>query len=562
MLVRPEFIICCLLFTATLFVYIPVVNYDFINYDDVQYITENIHVKHGMTADSIKWAFFSFHASNWHPVTWLSHMLDCQLYGLDPGKHHATNLLFHVLNTILLFFIFFKTTTQKWPSAFIAAFFALHPMHVESVAWIAERKDVLSTFFMMLTILTYIFYAKSRRRVTYWSAMTFFALGIMSKPMIVTLPFLLMLFDYWPLKRMNDLKMYPRYRILSSLIIEKIPFFILSMLSSYITVIAQAKGGAVSSLDVLPLPERFCNAFISYFKYIIKMVYPFNLSIFYPYAPKIDWPFFYISLLFLIFVSAAIIWFFKKIPWLFVGWFWYMGTLVPVIGIVQVGAQSIADRYTYIPFIGLFLIMGFGAQFVFDKLKYGNFFAYSSLLATAIFFMFAARFYVKNWCDSISIFQHSICVTKNNYIAYGNLGDALMKEKRILEAKDCFSEAIKIKPSYFNGHFNVGVCHMALDENEEAIKSFFRAVSIKPDFALAYYNIGSIYLKQKEYSKSLKYLGKAIMLTPDNARAYYKVGLVNNEIGDVAAALWNFQKSYSLGYIHAQSDIDKILRAQ
>lgn len=367
---RRNIMVCLILILAIFTVFWQVRSHDFVNYDDDKYVTENRDVKAGLTTQSIIWAFTTTHASNWHPLTWLSHMLDISLFGLNPGWHHLTNLLFHIANTLLLFLILRGMTEEFWKSAFVAALFALHPLHVESVAWIAERKDVLSTFFWMLTILAYAYYVKHPVLRRYLFVLFSFLLGLMSKPMLVTLPFVLLLLDYWPLGRFqmeesgitrNPKKhksKHPEYQksIALRLVREKTPFFVLAGFSSIITFIAQQHGGTVRSLEFLPVKTRVANALISYVAYIGKMIWPFNLAVLYPH-PGTTLPMWQTILagLFLLFISYLVIRKVKKLPYLSIGWFWYVGTLVPVIGLVQVGAQSMADRYTYIPLIGLFI---------------------------------------------------------------------------------------------------------------------------------------------------------------------------------------------------------------
>ncbi|MBL7207805.1 MAG: glycosyltransferase family 39 protein, partial [Desulfobacterales bacterium] len=395
---RREGVVCLFLALTVLAVYWQVGNHEFVNYDDKDYITENQHVQAGLTLKSIAWAFTSTHAGNWHPLTWLSHMLDCQIYGLNPCGHHFTSVFFHILNSILLFLVFKRMTGAFWKSAFVAALFALHPLHVESVAWAAERKDVLSAFFWMLTMGSYIRYVERPGTNRYLLVLLFFALGLMAKPMLITLPFVLLLLDYWPLGRFHvrkpeaaqpseekpqkDTKSKKRksrkrlaknavqakkttgsdyqWSLALSLLWEKIPLFVLAAASSVVTFFVQQSGGAVRSLDALPLFVRISNALVSYISYIVKMILPHNMAILYPH-PK-DFSIWQVAgaCLLLACISFIAIRSMKRYPYFAVGWLWYLGTLVPVIGLVQVGLQSMADRYTYIPLTGIFIIIAWG----------------------------------------------------------------------------------------------------------------------------------------------------------------------------------------------------------
>ncbi|MHC4194038.1 MAG: glycosyltransferase family 39 protein [Planctomycetota bacterium] len=355
---------------ATLAVYWQVHNYGFVNYDDPAYVSENQNIKSGITWDSIKWALTAGYAANWHPLTWLSHMLDWQLFGTDAGGHHLTNLFLHIANSLLLFTVLKRMTSALWPSAFVAALFALHPLHVESVAWITERKDVLSTFFWMLTVAAYLRYVERPSLGRYLLTLSLFALGLMAKPMLVTLPFVLLLLDHWPLgrfqlaqavedsdgQRLKLVSVSSRWKMSYRLVLEKVPFFALSAISSVVTFIVQRSAGAVTPVEKLPSHIRVINALTSYLVYIQKMIWPSRLAMFYPYPDKtrLMWqaiafaPFF-------VFFSVAAIFLMHRRKYLFTGWLWYLGTLVPVIGLIQVGSQACADRYTYVPLIGLFV---------------------------------------------------------------------------------------------------------------------------------------------------------------------------------------------------------------
>jgi hypothetical protein len=355
--------------------------HEFIVYDDNVYVAENLHVKTGLTYRNIVWAFTSTEASNWHPVTWLSHMLDCQIYGLNPKGHHLTNVLFHIANTLLLWYLLFSATRDYWPSVFVAALFALHPLHVESVAWVAERKDLLSTFFMFGTLILYTRYTKTPRPLFYVLTLVLYVFGLMSKPMLVTLPFVMLLWDFWPLHRLR-LRALPKedteYSMpdqtsspsLLHLILEKIPFFALSLLSSIVTYYAQAQGASVAGAHAVPFTFRLVNALVSYAKYIGNMLWPYDLAVIYPLPRTLTFVQAAVSGLILIGITVVVCRRARINPFLPMGWLWYLGTLVPVIGLVQVGRQAMADRYTYIPLIGLFIMISWGVAALTRKLPY------------------------------------------------------------------------------------------------------------------------------------------------------------------------------------------------
>ncbi|HYA13948.1 MAG TPA: hypothetical protein VEF33_06380, partial [Syntrophales bacterium] len=391
-------IICLFLSVATLAAFWQVKDHEFVNYDDNRYIVDNTHIRKGFNASTIAWAFANYDVGHWHPITWLSFILDYKLYGLNPSGYHLTNLFLHVINTLLLFLLFSVMTRAVWQSAAVAALFAIHPLHVESVVWVVERKDVLSTLFWMLTMGTYVFYVERPGIKLYLLTILFFTLGLMVKPMLVTLPFVLLLLDYWPLKRFklgssdkvaqsmeltlgkqkNKKRKSKRqtaevrslHPSLPYLVKEKIPFLILSALSGIVSVFAARGAGAMSDFELMPLGTRISNAFVSYVIYMWKMVWPQNLAVLYPYTDVIPlWEVLFAGLL-LLCITGAAIWYMKRAPYLIVGWLWFLGTLVPVIGLLQVGIQAYADRYTYIPLIGLFMILAWGVADISANWRY------------------------------------------------------------------------------------------------------------------------------------------------------------------------------------------------
>ncbi len=449
---RPR-VIGLLLALATLLAYLPATRDRFINYDDDEYITQNQVVQSGLTWAGVKWAFTTRHASNWHPLTWLSHMTDCELFRLNPGGHHLVNILIHAANATLLFMLLLRLTDALWPSAFIAALFAWHPLHVESVAWVSERKDVLSTFFALLALLSYVRFARENRRGNFWLAVIFFALGLMSKPMPVTLPFVMLLLDYWPLQRTQDPK--SKTRKVGRCVLEKWPFFLLVALSSTVTFLAQ-QNEAVASLAKVPLPLRFENAILAYGCYLLKAVWPMHLAVFYPLSKYIAWSLTATAAAVLILISTAAWLERRRSPWLLVGWLWFLGTLVPVIGLVQVGDQAMADRYSYFPLIGIFIAISFTVT----KWANRSRFPQNARAVTGVLILSACLVLTENqlryWRDSESLFSHAIAVTKDNALAHLNLGAALQDQKELSQALIQYQEVLRLDPTRHEAYDNIG----------------------------------------------------------------------------------------------------------
>ncbi|MBW2645343.1 MAG: tetratricopeptide repeat protein [Deltaproteobacteria bacterium] len=519
---RSKLIVCLLLVLATISVFWQVRNHDFVNYDDHKYVTDNRHVQAGLTWEGTTWAFTTFHASNWHPLTWLSHMLDCQIYGLNAGGHHLTNLLFHLTNTLLLFLILNRMTGALWRSAFVAAIFALHPLHVESVAWVAERKDVLSTFFWMLTMWAYIRYAERPGGKTYLLVVLFFALGLMAKPMLVTLPFVLLLMDYWPLGRLRlgqsnkdrwlNIKETPAIR----LIWEKVPLFALTAVSSVVTFYAQQAGGSVAALDKLPLNARIANGLVSYVSYTGKMIWPSQLAVFYPHEDMVAlWQAAGAGLL-LACISILVICVARRFQSLAVGWLWYLGTLVPVIGIIQVGEQAMADRYTYVPLIGLFIMIAWGVGDLAARWHYRRIILSTFTGILLLVLMTGTWLQIRHWQNSITLFEHALDVTTNNFVAHYNLGEALEDNGRLEEAIGHFHKALQIKPNNAKAYYSIGTVYGKLGNYKKALSVLKQAIFLKPDYAEAYTNLGAVYGGMNLYSKAVWALKEAVRLNPDD----------------------------------------------
>jgi len=634
---RPG-VLCLLLAVTTMAVFLPVARHGYVNYDDSDYVTANTHVQSGLRWENVVWAFKSGHASNWHPLTWMSHMLDVQLFGQKAGAHHLVSLGFHIANTLLLLLLLRRLTGALWRSFMVAALFALHPLHVESVAWVSERKDVLSGFFFLLTLGAYARYGECRmqnaecrmqRRETgasdrpsgitvhgarftpaptvvwYLLALLCFTLGLMSKPMLVTLPFVLLLLDYWPLQRFRRAAFW-------RLVAEKAPFFLLAVVSCVVTFIVQRKGGAVSTS--LSVGARIANALVSYIRYIGKIFWPDDLSVLYPHPGH--WPVWQVigSAALLLVVCAVVIVVARRRPYLVVGWLWFCGTLVPVIGLVQVGIQSMADRYTYLPLIGLFIMLAWGtAELIPDRPWRTEALAAAGVSLVAVCALLTAR-QIRFWRDSEALFRHAVQVTRDNYLAYNNLGFylwgqgrkaeamehyrmalkinpayedalnnlgyALADQKKFLEAIPLYEAALRIRPRHVEVHNNLGnalsetgkideaIKHylIVLEQNpnhadahnnlgialamkgrlDEAIVHFRAAIRSKPDYASAHSNLGNAFAVQHKLEEAIREYQEALRLKPDDAQAHNNLGNALAERGKVAEAIGHYREALRL----------------
>ncbi len=543
--------------------YIQVINYGFINYDDPIYVTENRFLQDGITWSAVKVAFVSVYAANWHPLTWLSHMLDIQLYRFNPGMHHLTNVLFHLVNSILLFFALKRMTRDLLKSAAVAVLFAIHPLHVESVAWVSERKDVLSAFFWMLTIFFYSRYAEKPGIKRYSLVFLACGLGLMAKPMLVTLPFVLLLLDYWPLGRISlrgthrsvegEATLDPGasrewWSIFVRLIIEKIPLFILVVGAAIITFIAQKSGGAVGSLDLIPLSARLGNAVVAYGIYLLKTIWPMNLSVFYPYSLNIPLWKVACSAAFLAGVSAVSVFWIRRFPYLIVGWLWYLGTLIPVIGLIQVGSQSFADRYTYIPLTGIFIMLAWGLPQLFDRGKAGRF-ALQAISATGLVALLSLTWLqVSYWKNDMTLFRHAIEVTQNNYLAHNILGKVLLMEKKYDEAVEHFREAIRIKPTYAQARVSLGITLYETGQIDAAIDQYKEAIRIKEDFVDAYYNLAVALKAKGDTADAIKRYRQVLSLEPYHAKAHNNLGYLLSQEGKYDEAIIHYRQALSINH--------------
>ena len=547
---------CVALAAVTLAIFWGARQCQFVNYDDPAYITSNQAIQHGLTAQSVRWAFASGDASNWHPLTWLSHLADVQMYGMEPAGHHFTSILLHACNGALLFLILRSMTGAYWRSLVVAALFALHPLRVESVAWVSERKDVLSTFFWMLTVGAYVAFAQkfkvqgSKFKVFYALSLLFFACGLMSKPMLVTLPLVLLLLDYWPLRRME--------LGLSRLVVEKVPFLVLAAASSLVTFFVQRSGGAVSSLAGVPIGARMGNALVSYVRYIAKILWPVGLSPLYPHPGY--WPWWKIAGSVLL-LAAITIWVVLRIraqPYLAIGWFWFVVTLAPVIGLVQVGIQSMADRYSYVPCIGVLIMLVWGAYDCFGaKLRL---LLTASALAIAACCVLTPR-QVAYWRTSESLFLHAVAVTDNNYLAYNNLGFDFSNRGETERAMGYYQKSLAINPNYDEAHNNLGFALAALGRYTEATNEYIKALSLNPHLTEAHNNLGIALGNLGLVDAGIHEYQVALEENPRHAGAHNNYGVALAMKGNVDDAIAQFRLSIACqeNYLSAHSDLANAL---
>ena len=509
--VRRQLLICLVLAASALIPYVQVKDYAFITFDDDMYVTANPVVRAGLTWPGVKWAFTARHSSNWHPVTWLSHMLDCHLFGLRPGRHHLVNVAFHLANTILLFLFWDWVTGALWPSALVAALFALHPLHVESVAWVAERKDVLSTFFWLGTILAYAGYVLAPSWRRYLLLLLCFTLGLLAKPMLVTLPFVLLLLDYWPLGRLPGQTANlaeagvppprPSIWVYWPLLKEKLPLFALAGLSCLMTMLAQRGSGAVMPLAIRPMGSRIANALVAYVHYVVKLFWPFPMVFFYQLAP-VSWWLAAGAGLALLAVSAFIVYGARRWPYLLVGWLWYLGTLVPVIGIIQVGGQAMADRYTYVPFIGLFVMLAWGVSAAATAWRHRRILLSIGAAAALLACLWSTWVQVGYWRNSETLFNHALKIDPTNYMAYHHLGMALYGEGKVNQAIDMYQKTLAVAPEYPSAYNNLAIVYAEQGRYHEAVPLFKAAIRLTPNNISFYRNLALAYQKQGKIAEA------------------------------------------------------------
>ncbi|HEY5043831.1 MAG TPA: tetratricopeptide repeat protein [Verrucomicrobiae bacterium] len=525
-------LICLALGLVTLLLYLPVLHHGFVEYDDQQYVTDNPLVQAGLTWRGFIWAF-GFHAGNWHPLAWLSHMLDCQIYGAWAGGHHLTSVLLHVASTLLLFSVINRMTHSMWPSAAVAALFAWHPLHVESVAWVAERKDVLCAFFWMLTLWTYIRYAAKPSAVRYGCTLGAFMLCLMSKPMGVTLPFVLLLLDCWPLGRMTG--DWCQVKRIGRLVGEKIPFFVLSAIVCVLTLRAQEI--AIVSTAGLSVSQRIPHVLAAYNHYLVAMFVPRNLAVYYPYQSHLPTPTVVCAVVVLGLITVLAIRNFRQRPYLIVGWLWYLGTLVPVIGLVQVGDQAWADRYTYLPLIGPFVMLVWLAC---DLIK-SRVVLQSAAVAAAVALTAATWVQLGYWKNTRTLFEHTAKVTQQNALAVTILGSLLAKDGKLDEAMQYYQTALRYTPNFPEAHFFLG---NALDEQgklDEAVAEYQKSLWFRPTQEQTHIFMGIALAKQKKYDEAIAHYYAALRLNPDSAVTHNNLARLYHSLGrfDEAIAHYN-----------------------
>jgi len=532
---------------VTLAIYAQVIGHQFITLDDPTYIQENSMVNHGLTRAGLAWAFTTFHVANWHPLTWISHMVDCQLFGMNAGGHLLVNALIHAANTLLVFWFLLRTTHARWPSALVAALFALHPLHVESVAWASERKDTLSTFFGLLSLIVYVRYVEAPSSIRYvWTAITL-ALGLLAKPMLVTWPFVMLLLDYWPLGRWQSAKSKAQAKKLRKLILEKIPLFILVAVSAVITLVAQSRGGAVRTLAHEPLALRLSNTLVSYAKYLLLTFWPNDLAVYYPLAPGGIPGWQIVGAAFLLIGITAFCFLQRKIrPYLILGWLWFLGTLVPVIGLVQVGGQTMADRYFYIPSIGLFVALVFGLADLVKSWRVAPSLCGGISAAALLILATLTNVQIQRWHDSFTLFEHTLSVTPPNLRIEHNLGVALGASNRFDEAATHFEKALQIDPNFYDGLVAMSVTRSHQGRMPEAIEYFQAAIRLQPDTPKAHVQLAHALWEQNRDQEALEEMRRALQSAPGDADIRGDFGLALAMVGRLPEAIAQLHEALRL----------------
>lgn len=529
-----------LLLLVTAAAYVRIGELDFVSVDDPAYVTQNSNVLEGITREGLGWAFTAFHSANWHPITWISHMVDVQIFGMRPLGHHLTSLLFHIANVLLLFVAMQRLTGERWKSAFVAALFAVHPLHVESVAWVAERKDVLSTFFLFLTLLAYIRYAKKPSFVGYAYVFVALGLGLMAKPMLVTAPLILLMLDYWPLRR----------GLSWTIIREKAPLAGLALASCVVTYIAQRQGGAVQGLDLYPLGVRTANAAVACIAYLGKMIWPARPAVLYPH-PGTSLPLWQVAMstTLLAGITWTVVRYAKRVPYLAVGWLWYVVTLIPVIGLVQVGKQAMADRYTYIPLIGIFVAITWGLHELGGRLRSGIRRPAAVGLGAAVILALTGVTIAQTayWRSGVTVFTRALQVTPDSYIINYCLADAYLEDKKPAEAVPFLREAVRLKPDFASGHDVLGYALAQQGLLDEGIEEIRRALEINPKLATAWNNMGGVLSQQKNYEKAITYFKRAIEITPNYVQAHINLGGAFEQMGRLDEAETHYRAAVEAG---------------
>jgi len=583
---RPSLLICLSLAAMIVIVYWPVYRFEFINYDDNVNVSANPHVQRGLTADSVVWAFTTTEVDYWRPLTYLTHMLDWQVYGAYAGGHHCTNVLLHLVNTLLLFAVLTRMTGTVGPSAFVAGLFALHPLHVASVAWVTERKDVLSGLFYMLTLLAYARYVERRSTGHYVTVLLCFALGLMAKPTVVTLPFLLLLLDVWPLKRLER-----EERRWVRLILEKIPLILLAVAASVLTYAHAQRSGQLHSTQEWSVAARLANALVSYVRYLGKTLVPVGLSVYYP-LPE-GWPTSTVlgSFLLLVVVSGVAIREWRRRPNVLVGWLWFIGTLVPVIGLVRAGIdESIADRYTYLPLIGLFVMVAWSVPADVYEQQVWRIVVAAGAVTLLVMCALLSELQLRYWKDTVALFQHAVDVNPEDSLtqynlgvallqagriqeairhdtealqlkpdyapAFNNLANALLQQGKVQEAIGHYEEALRIWPKYAEAHNNLGNALLEAGRIQEAIHHEEEALRLMPDYPDAHNNLANALLQQGKVQEAIRHYQEALRLKPDFANAHYNLAMLQANLGHPAEAIPHLEAALKL-----EPDSDEFRRA-
>ena len=540
---RTEWIVLLGLFLLVIVIYGQVRHHEFVHFDDYEYIVENPHVRAGLSWEGVKWAFGSFHMANWHPLTWLSHMVDCSLFGLEPGGHHMTSVLLHTLNSLLLFAGLRFMTRAPWPSLVVAALFAVHPLRVESVAWVAERKDVLAAFFWMLTMLAYAYYTRLPGLRRYLLVFLCLALGLMAKPMLVTLPIVLLLLDVWPLAR---LRAQPFRRLL----LEKVPLLFLSAASGAVTVLAQRGGGAVETLEAVSFPSRLGNALIAYVVYLGKTIWPAGLAVYYPHPAVVSKnlllslavPALFAGLL-LALITYPVARRAKARPYLAVGWLWYLGTLLPVIGLFQVGNQAMADRYAYLPLVGIYIAVVWGARDLIPRWPGLRPLFVVAVPLALLSYSAATWSQTAHWRSSAALFGRALLVTTDNYVAHTNLGNALARRGDLVWAVGEYESALAIRPDFVEAHNNLGGALMRQGDPVRATEHYRHAIRLRPFYDKAHYNLGLALDTQGKPVQAMAHYERALVINPDLAEAHLALGGILLKRGRLRQAVSRYRQA-------------------
>jgi protein O-mannosyl-transferase len=550
-----------LLVVMTVAVYWQVSRHDFVNYDDTDYVTANSHVQAGLTWEGVKWAFGNLHgqATYWHPITWLSHMLDCQFFGLNPAAHHLVNLLWHTINVVLLFLLLNRLTGSMWASAFIAGVFAVHPLQVDTVAWVTERKNVLSGLFWMLTIAAYLRYVRKRSLTTYAIVVLCFVLGLMTKPVLATLPAVLLLLDVWPLRRLVWARQHlatPQNTGASlapakfkMLLLEKLPLLLLAGASGVVTILSHEGLGISQASHGLPLGLRIENAFVSYARYLKKFFVPTDLAVLYPHPGK--WPseVVWLSVLVIVVATVFALWQFRRRPYLALGWLWFLGVMVPTVGVLQVGIQAMADRFMYLPMVGLLIAIVFGASEILRRFPKGASVAIAVLALSGCAFLAAAQ--LPHWKNSLALWRHTVEVTDRNWVAHNNFAHTLYLAGRYDEGIEQASASLRIRPEFAEASLNLGLLMEAKGKPDEAILQYRRALAIHPNWPLARKHLADALTRTGDASEALVHYEATVEMVPGDLEARSKLASVLTQQGKAAEAIAQYRECLRYNPDHA-----------